>query len=871
MGSISFPSEIRNYFLLNNDVKNDENQLTKLFRDNISLKENYIAWAKQHDSVVYNTPRLFKALAIANGIDEIDQDSKVSKNVNDLFFLIKPEINKKTTDNKYLSYATHPETLKNNKQASGSVADHPEEYFDSVCQLSEAGLLDGKQLRKALLVKNPDNDNFILGQTNAFKSARAALFSLDYDDLMDLLQTENLYGKSVLDCVCSKDDLKSIKEFMGLLSQIDKKNPPLDNESGIIFETFITHPEQFKNDKQAYKLIEDHQEKYFETIFQLSEAGSLDRKQVMEALLVKNPDNDNFILSKKKALKAASPLLLAMDPEVLKDFLLVKNQNGKSVFDCICSKADSQDPLTFMNLLFHLNKQDCIPYNKELEDGAINCFFKVCDRELCTYDDIYNLSMIYINGNPLYRIICTGAPGIKDIDTTSIPSFLTQINLTELSRYHNSKGKACPILKKRLFVTRLTLRDDALYFGGSVKFRNRESYNFQTFPLKSEHDKDISEFLMKCYKHKELTLEAVLNNLLKTRDLDGFKLLLSKKVNQKPLNAKLLSLVKIIEAGSDFIDALFECVPTKQLADFVSQAQLNGDIETQSFLISKNVPFSKQQMENYICQKKWFEKDAEEQFPALKHYKIDRKISTYKGWYLNNARDQNFYQQEVSKSVKFALFVMNEMRNSDDNSNKFESLLTSLGFRRNSIAIQSNSKYAELFGRKRKEIHRVLPGYHNVEYSNRLKKLLLDGVNSVSIEINNKKYDLVAYKLHTSKDSKETTPYTFHDSPFWVPDHPVFKHVSNLFEEIVKMDDASLDPQDITNKIAEFHWLMANIMPFDRGTASILEVFTDALWLLHGFIPQLKVKDGKSADLDAIFSPKIEFQKTYPSGVRLVD
>lgn len=871
MGPISFPSEIRNYFLQNNDGKNDENQLTKLFKENISVKENYIAWARQHDSVVYNTPRLFTALTIANAIDDIDEGSGITKNVNELFFLIKPGINKNAKASAYLSVIDHPEKLKNNSQANKLIEDNPEEYFDAVVQLAEAGILNGKHLRKALLVKNPYNDNFILGQTNAFKSARPALFSLDYDELMDLLLTENLYGKSVLDCMSSKEDSKSIKEFMGLLSQINEKDTSLDSELKqirIVFKTFITHPEQFKNNKQAYKLIAEHQKEYFDTIFQLSEAGILDRKQVMEALLVKNPDNDNFVLSKKKALKAASPMLLAMDPGALKDFLLVKNRNGKSVFDCICSKADSYDPLTFMNLLAHLNKQLCIPQNNELKDVAINCFFKICDRELVNYDQIYDLTKILINGNELYKIICSGAPGIKPIDTNPI-NVLTQTNLTELSRYHNSKGKACPILKKKLFLNQLILHD--VYetkFCGSVKFRNRESYNFQNFPLKPEEDKDISEFLMKSFKNKDFDLEFALNPLLDVNDLEGFKLLLSKKRNQKPLNAKLLSFVKIREAGPDFIDALFESVPPKQLIDFVNHAQINWDIETQSLLISQNVPFTKQQIEKYVEQKGWFDKNAAEQIPALRYYNADREIITYKDWYLNNDKDQNFYRQEISKSVKFALFIMNEMKNSDDNSNKFESLLTSLGFRRNSIAIQTKTTKAGLFGKKREKFHRVFLNSYDEEYSRRLDELILKGENSASIEINKKKYDLAEYKIQYFEILKETKSYTFHDCLFWTPNNPVFKHVSNLFEEIVKMEDHDPDPQDLKNKIAEFHWLMANIMPFDRGTASIAEVLTDALWLLHGFIPQLKAKEGKSMDLDAILSPKVEeFQKNYPSGV----
>lgn len=873
MGPISFPSEIRNYFLQNNDGKNDENQLTKIFKENFSVKENYIAWARQHDSVVYNTPRLFTALTIANAIDNIDEGSAITKNVNELFFLIKPGINRNTKDSAYLSVIDHPEKLKNNYQANRLIEDHPEEYFDAVVQLAEAGILNGKQLRKALLVKNPYNDNFILGQTNAFKSARPALFSLDYDELMDLLLTENLYGKSVLDCMSSKEDTKSIKEFMGLLSQINEKDTSLDSELKqirIVFKTFITHPEQFKNDKQAYKLIAEHQKEYFDAIFELSEAGILDRKQVMEALLVKNPDNDNFVLSKRKALKAASPLLLAMDPGALKDFLLVKNQNGKSVFDCICSKADSCDPLTFMNLLAHLNKQHCIPHNKELKDVAINCFFKVCDRQLLSYDEIFDLSTILINGNMLMQVICFGAPYINQIDTSSAPIHLTQMNLTELSRYHNSKGKACPILKKKLFINQLALsKVEQINFCGSVKLHNRKCYNFQTFPLKSE-DKVFYEFLMKNIKNKDFTLEFALNILLEMKDLEGFKLLLSKKRNQKPLNAKLLSFVKIREAGPDFIDALFESIPAKQLIDFVNYAQINWDIETQSFLISKNVPFSKKQMENYVGQKEWFEKNAEGQIPALKHYNAYRQILTYKGWYLNNDKDQNFYRQEISKSVKFALFIMNEIKNSDDNSNKFESLLTSLGSRRNSIAIQTKTLKAESFGKKREKFHRIFLDNYDKEYSRRLEKLILKGETSASIEINKKKYDLAEYKIQYFEAAKETKSYTFHDCPFWVPNHPVFKHVSNLFEEIVKMEDHDLDPQDIKNKIAEFHWLMANTMPFDRGTASIAEVLTDALWLLHGFIPPLTVKqeEGKSMDLDAILSPKVEeFQKNYPSGV----
>jgi avirulence protein len=63
---------------------------------------------------------------------------------------------------------------------------------------------------------------------------------------------------------------------------------------------------------------------------------------------------------------------------------------------------------------------------------------------------------------------------------------------------------------------------------------------------------------------------------------------------------------------------------------------------------------------------------------------------------------------------------------------------------------------------------------------------------------------------------------------------------------------------DIIAKIAEIHWLLAQAMPWERGAASIAEVYTDALKLSKG-IKLIKVFDKFKPDIAAFLMTLTEF------------
>ena len=102
---------------------------------------------------------------------------------------------------------------------------------------------------------------------------------------------------------------------------------------------------------------------------------------------------------------------------------------------------------------------------------------------------------------------------------------------------------------------------------------------------------------------------------------------------------------------------------------------------------------------------------------------------------------------------------------------------------------------------------------------------------------------------------------------FWQNDDPVFKYAERLYENIVTQtfDNA----ENLRVEIGTLHWLLANVAPYNRGSSAGAEFVTDALWLLHGYLPQ-PFEKGKSPDLEALFTPKVaDFLAIYPMGKKI--
>jgi len=73
-------------------------------------------------------------------------------------------------------------------------------------------------------------------------------------------------------------------------------------------------------------------------------------------------------------------------------------------------------------------------------------------------------------------------------------------------------------------------------------------------------------------------------------------------------------------------------------------------------------------------------------------------------------------------------------------------------------------------------------------------------------------------------------------------------------------------PEEVHDRIATFHWWMANVIPFERGSGACAEMITAALWLSHGLVPP-EFPLGISPDCEALCQPDLEeYLKWYPHG-----
>ncbi|HEV8051915.1 MAG TPA: hypothetical protein VGP47_05425 [Parachlamydiaceae bacterium] len=229
MDPIAFPPQIRNYFTQNTDEKNDDDQLTKLFKENKSVKENFIAWAHQHESSVYNIPRLHHTLDIATASDSIDSEDiewhGIANTINKIFHFFKNNI----SSNTFLSVIMNPEEFKSDYDMYELITDYHKEYFDTVMHLSEAGIIDKEQQMNALLIKNPMNDRFVIADTNILKEVFPSLHTMDHNDLVDLILTKNLNGKTTFDLISDFRSLQDPEIFLFLVSiLVEKDKLPAD-------------------------------------------------------------------------------------------------------------------------------------------------------------------------------------------------------------------------------------------------------------------------------------------------------------------------------------------------------------------------------------------------------------------------------------------------------------------------------------------------------------------------------------------------------------------------------------------------------------------------------------------------------------------
>ncbi len=94
---------------------------------------------------------------------------------------------------------------------------------------------------------------------------------------------------------------------------------------------------------------------------------------------------------------------------------------------------------------------------------------------------------------------------------------------------------------------------------------------------------------------------------------------------------------------------------------------------------------------------------------------------------------------------------------------------------------------------------------------------------------------------------------------------PVFGRVGKLYDSVVKVGNVKHQYElDVVNKrIAEMHWFLAQLMPCQRGSAGITDVFTKSLYESLG-VQVHPWKTGVAPDLEAFVRPLDDYVGNYP-------
>ena len=347
-------------------------------------------------------------------------------------------------------------------------------------------------------------------------------------------------------------------------------------------------------------------------------------------------------------------------------------------------------------------------------------------------------------------------------------------------------------------------------------------------------------------------------------DIEGIHLLLSCVQRNKILIAPEFLQEPIYQAilngHLDVLDALLmhsslNNFSKKEQENFFSSALSKGYLEVMQLLQDKGCLSSEIDQKNCKQLQDWFESTAETALPSLTFYQpLDRSLNREHLQLYGGSDVQAIYQQETRKNVVFALWSIR----SDRSLCSFKTLLSTLGDRRRHIAYLCETKNASEFCIKRKHIMTTTLCGQYQRYGDKVDK-----PKTQQLTIHGQSYLLTQQSKDDWVGSIIENVYV----GFWDEDDPLFSYVAIIYENIVT-EDWSNKPIELKNKIAHLHWLLAHISPFSRGSAAISETLTDALWLMHGYIPQ-SIEKGKSLDLEAMFSEDLEsFQAIYPIAIK---
>lgn len=92
----------------------------------------------------------------------------------------------------------------------------------------------------------------------------------------------------------------------------------------------------------------------------------------------------------------------------------------------------------------------------------------------------------------------------------------------------------------------------------------------------------------------------------------------------------------------------------------------------------------------------------------------------------------------------------------------------------------------------------------------------------------------------------------------------IYQNLNSLRNELLKKNDKNLLLNKINKKIAELHWYLANAIPYERGSAGIVDVLTKSIYESM-YIQTSPWKKGLSPDMEAFVTPVNEFIEKYPS------
>ena len=392
--------------------------------------------------------------------------------------------------------------------------------------------------------------------------------------------------------------------------------------------------------------------------------------------------------------------------------------------------------------------------------------------------------------------------------------------------------------------------------------------------------KALHEFVNKSLNLKAIDdFNIIMNHYTTYGDKEGISEVMLKltKNNQKKIKDHLINILKdyLLNAIGwghiSVIEKILAYVPLSRFSDEARREMYNlarslGYIHIEN-LLSKGVELSTKEQEDLAEHQHWFNGGAEREFPQLKHYlPLERTlnpqhIDLYGG---NSVQDKyRSYQRENVFHALSKIKMLNECLKSHTRSSGlfvqggFRELLISLGRRRGHIAAICGSPTTQAFGQERDtHLITVLAGSYQ-----KYDALLNSTSKKTEITLGNKSVILSELRRRSPKETGLVA--NVYDTFFQTGD-PVYQYVADIYGKIATSTFSS--PEALGKEISKLHWHLAHISPFIRGSASIAEVITDALWLYHGYLPQ-PIEAGKSLDLEAMFSPSLEaYQASYPVG-----